>query len=129
MTPATQTTDTTIPTMVSPRPRTTVQAYAAMVLELLCGDDAACWQRLGFQVDAGALAVGAVTVRCDGEGGGIRGWTLQGASGPREVAGIPTKWSSSGPGPQGRFGLDHIVLFTGRLDASIADLVASGGDE
>ena len=100
-----------------------------MLLELLSGDDPACWAALGFDVDDGTLRVGPVTVRCDRQGGGIRGWTLRGAAGPREVSGIPTSWSETEPGEHGTFGLDHVVLFTGRLDASVADLVAAGGDE
>lgn len=98
-----------------------------MLLELHTGDDPACWAALGFA----ELVVGRVAVRCDGAGGGIRGWTLAGA-GAREVAGIPTTWSSAAPAIRSRpptFGLDHVVLLTGRLDATVADLVAAGGDE
>jgi hypothetical protein len=96
---------------------------------LLCGDDPACWARLGFEVAGDVLQVGPVAVRCDGEGAGIRGWTLRGDGGPREVAGISTAWSSAEPGPRGAIDLDHVVLLTGRLDATVADLVAVGGDE
>ncbi len=99
------------------------------LVELLCGDDPAAWARLGFTVQAGATRVGAVTVRLDGAGGGLRGWTLAG-SGPATVAGIPTTWTAAAPdGPPGARGLDHVVLLTGDRDAAVADLLAAGGDE
>jgi hypothetical protein len=102
-----------------------------MLLSLLAGDDPGCWAALGFEVDGDVVRVGPVSVRCDGQGGGIRGWTLRKSAPvePREVAGIATTWSGAEPGPPGAFALDHIVLLTGRLDASVADLVAVGGDE
>jgi hypothetical protein len=98
------------------------------VLELLTGDDPADWARLGFAVGDDGVRVGRVLVRCDGQGGGVRGWKLMG-EGPREVSGVPTQWSADAPGPAGARDLDHIVLLTGRLDASVADLVKFGGSE
>lgn len=84
---------------------------------------------LGFAVRDGALRVGPVTVRCDGRGGGLRGWTLAGA-GPADVDGIPTRWAPHPPPvAPGERGLDHVVALTDSRDRTAAALVAAGGDE
>ena len=101
-----------------------------MLLELECGDRPEAWQALGFAVRDGALRVGPVTVRCDGRGGGLRGWTLAGASGPAAVDGIPTRWAPSPPeAAPGQRGLDHVVVVTDDRDRTAAALVAAGGEE
>jgi hypothetical protein len=99
-----------------------------VIAELLCGDAAAPWAALGFDVDDGAVRVGDVTVRLDGAGGGLRGWVMHG-SGPDELDGIPTTWTGAAPGEPGARGLDHIVLSTGDRDRTVAALVGAGGDE
>jgi hypothetical protein len=100
----------------------------AEILELLTGDDVAAWTDLGFETEEGGVRVGRVLVRCDGAGGGVRGWTLRG-EGPREVSGIKTVWAADEPGLAGARGLDHVVLLTGRLDATVAALEDVGGSE
>lgn len=99
------------------------------LVELECGDEPAAWERLGFTVEAGATRVGPITIRLDGSGGGLRGWTLAGA-GPATVACIATRWTAAAaPGPPGARALDHVVLFCGDRDRAVAELVAAGGDE
>jgi hypothetical protein len=99
-----------------------------VLLELECGDPPAAWAALGFDVRDGAVRVGPVTVRCDGGGGGLRGWTLAGEDGPADVGGIPTRWARPEAAPPGERGLDHVVVLTGDRDATAAALVAAGGD-
>jgi hypothetical protein len=103
-------------------------------VELICGDEPSAWTALGFAIsDGGLIRVGAVTVRCDGEGGGLRGWVLPG-DGASEVDGIPTAWAAevatAAPAhPNGATELDHVVVFTDDRDRTSAALVAAGGDE
>jgi hypothetical protein len=100
-----------------------------MILELECGDVPETWAALGFAVAGEAVRVGPVTVRCDGGGGGLRGWVLAGM-GPSSLDGILTGWVRHGsPGTPGERGLDHIVVVTGDLDRTVKALVAVDGDE
>jgi hypothetical protein len=105
-------------------------------VELICGDDPSAWTALGFAIeDGGLVRVGALTLRCDGRGGGLRGWALPG-EGPSDVDGIPTSWTdardASAPSPahpNGAVELDHVVVFTDDRDRTAAALVGAGGDE
>jgi hypothetical protein len=99
-----------------------------MLLELECGDPPGAWAALGFEVEDDAFRVGPVTVRCDGEGGGLRGWTLAG-DGPPDLDGIPTRWASAQERGRGALELDHVVVFTDDRDRTMAALVAAGADE
>jgi hypothetical protein len=100
-----------------------------MLVELECGDDPARWAALGFDVHDGAVRVGEVTVRPDGRGGGLRGWTLAG-DGPPSVDGIPTRWAAMPADAEpGVLELDHVVVVTDDLDRTVAALVDAGGDE
>lgn len=101
--------------------------------ELVCGDDPAAWRALGFSVgDDGAVELGALAVRLDGGGGGLRGWVLGGSSGPGTIDGIPTTWGGAEPGPvehpNGVTGVDHVVVFTDSRDRTVAALVEAGAD-
>ena len=104
-------------------------------VELICGDDPSAWTALGFAVDDGErVRVGGVTVCCDGDGGGLRGWRLDG-DGPADIDGIATEWHSpAAPAdppahPNGAMALDHVVLFTDDRDRTSRALVVAGGDE
>jgi hypothetical protein len=105
-------------------------------VDLLCGDDPAAWAELGFAVEEGELVrVGGVRLRCDGAGGGLRGWVLPG-DGPADLDGIPTQWiadpiaDADAPAhPNGALSVDHVVLFTDNRDRTAAALAAAGGDE
>lgn len=96
-----------------------------MLRELHTGDDAAAWAALGF---AAPVRVGPVTVTCDGEGGGVRGWTLAG-DGPPELDGIATHWVDPSDAADGERPLDHVVVVTDALERTVDALVAAGGDE
>lgn len=94
-----------------------------MLAELDTGDSPAAWAALGF---GDPVVIGPVTVRCDGCGGGVRGWTLAG-DGRGAVDGIPTRWVADGVADRGD--LDHVVVITDSLDRTVDALVAVGGDE
>ena len=103
--------------------------------ELVCGDDPAAWRALGFTVSGDAtVPLGALSVRLDGGGGGLRGWVLGGAGGPDAIDGITTAWRdddlSAGPvaHANGVSGVDHVVVFTDSRDRTVEALVAAGGD-
>lgn len=111
----------------------------ATLLELECGDEGAAWERLGFTVSDGAtVRLGPVSVRLDGAGGGLRGWTLGGEGGAASIDGIPTAWAGGGRAdgaagapvhPNGASGVDHVVCFTDDHARTTAALVRCGGDE
>lgn len=105
------------------------------LLELVCGDDPAAWAALGFAVASdGTCQVGAVRVRIDGGGGGLRGWVLDGEQGPESLDGLATSWRAAAPQdpapehPNGAVALDHVVVFTDSRDRTVAALVGAGGD-
>ena len=104
-------------------------------VELICGDEPSAWTAVGFTVGDGELVrVGALAVRCDGRGGGLRGWTLTG-DGPSSVDGLQTTWTPEAPAPDpsahpnGAVALDHVVVFTDDRNRTAAALVEAGGDE
>ncbi len=98
------------------------------LLGLECGDDPAAWAALGFPVSPeGDVVVGTVTVRLDGRGGGLRGWTLAGHGGPADVDGIPTSWHAGGGG-SGALVLDHVVVLTDDVGRTATAIVHAGGD-
>jgi hypothetical protein len=87
-------------------------------VELSCGDDPAAWAALGFAVSDGELVhIGHVTVRCDGQGGGLRSWRPSARESDPVVH------------PNGAVEVDHVVLLTDDRDRSAAGLVEAGGDE
>lgn len=92
-----------------------------------CGDDPEAWAALGFEV-VGGVQIGPVRVGLDGRGGGLRGWTLAG-TGAGDVAGIPTVWVPEADPTVAARDLDHVVLVTGDLDGTVAELVGADGDE
>jgi hypothetical protein len=103
--------------------------------ELVLADDAARWAELGFEVDAGATAVGTVRIRFAGRDGGrgLLGWSLRGVS-STELDGIATTLSRSeepaprAAHPNGVVAIDHVVVFSPALDRTIAALQAAGLD-
>ena len=102
------------------------------LVELICGDEPGAWAALGFAVQDDRVPVGPVVVRCDGLGGGLRGWTLledPASDGRTECDGIPTAWAPAVPGPPGARGLDHVVVLTDDRDRTVAALLEVGGDE
>ncbi len=86
-------------------------------VELRAGDAPQAWARLGFALDGPHVRLGAVAVRCTGDGGGLTGWSVSERAGRLD------------PHPNGASGADHIVLVAGDLSAAVADVVALGGEE
>ena len=82
------------------------------------GDDPSAWAALGFAVAGDRVRVGPIDVVCDGSGGG-----------PSElVYGAPPQGDPP-VHPNGVTGLDHLVLFTPSVDATVERLVGEGWDE
>lgn len=111
--------------MTPPRPE---------LAELAIADPPDRWRALGFAVDAGGRAVlGGVTVALGGDGRGITGWTLRGATGEAgAIDGLSTAISDNPPPadgathPNGATGIDHVVIFTPAFDRTVAALDGRG---
>jgi hypothetical protein len=103
------------------------------LVELAVGSDAVAWERLGFDVRDGALAVGATAIRPTGAGGGLLGWTVAGL-GETELDGLPTTVvdGAAAPAPasvthrSGALSIDHVVVRTPALDRTVAALERAG---
>ncbi|HVF73784.1 MAG TPA: hypothetical protein VM938_01945 [Acidimicrobiales bacterium] len=83
---------------------------------LLVGDPPEVWESTGFVVADGAVAVSGVALRLGQAEPGLSGWELRdGAGGP------PTP-----DHPNGVTDIDHVVMATPDLDATVDTLVAGG---
>ena len=80
------------------------------------GDDPAAWTALGFAVEGDRVPLGGFDVVCDGSGGG-----------PAELV-YDAAPAAAGVHPNGCTGLDHVVLFTPSVDASVERLAGEGWD-
>ena len=80
------------------------------------GDEPTIWERLGFRVNEGRCWIGGVEFFLTGGGGGIARWELGAVEG------------ESVEHPNGAIALDHLVVFTPDLDASIDEYSAMGLD-
>lgn len=98
---------------------------------LLVGDDATSWRRLGLAIDgADRTVVGGVALVFDGAQGerGLTGWDVTGVPGADTlpVADVAARAREGGPAPArhplGQVALDHVVVTTGDLDRTVADL-------
>ena len=98
------------------------------MLDLLCGDDRARWEALGFRADGDTVTLGAVRVRLDGTGGGLRAWSLPALEGIGHFAPGPDASVSTAPHPNGAVAVDHVVVFTDAVARVCDALVAGGGD-
>lgn len=111
--------------------------HPRQLAEITLGDDPSGWERLGFRLDtlddgSARLSVGSTSVRLTGTGGGFLDWTVEG--GTPEVAGLP---AGTNPGPAGVPGtahpngitsIDHVVVTTGDVERTAAELDAAGID-
>jgi hypothetical protein len=99
-------------------------------VQILVGDPAASWERLGFVVGADGVALEGVTVVPVGEGelsvavpdlamSGADGLALRAADTPRVAAAAH---------PNGAFAVDHVVALTDSLTRTVDALVAAGLD-
>jgi catechol 2,3-dioxygenase-like lactoylglutathione lyase family enzyme len=106
---------------------------AASIDELTLNDDPDRWAAYGFDVGEGICTLATVAVRLAGDGGGIAGWSLRGAS-ATELDGLPTAVSGAperepaGPHPNGVTAIDHVVAMTPDLERTVAALQAAGLD-
>ena len=101
---------------------------------LTLGDAPAAWERLGFAVVEGVVAVGGVRLRCAGRdgGAGIRSWTLRDAA-STDVDGLATEATDAPPPapvehPNGAIALDHVVVMTPGFEATRDALSSAGLD-
>ncbi len=109
----------------------------AAARELEIADDPAAWAALGFAPgEDGALALGDLAIRLTGRAGagGVRALRVEGLRAERPD-GLPVLAAAPGPGrgggaahPNGAHAIDHVVVFTGDLDRTVAALTGAGGD-
>jgi hypothetical protein len=102
------------------------------IAELVVGDDASSWERLGFAVADGRTTIGTTTIVLDGTGGGLRAWSLRAAS-TTELDGLETAIAEGEPAaapehPNGAIRIDHVVVNTPDLPRTFAALEAAGLD-
>lgn len=103
--------------------------------ELVLADEPGRWASLGFDVQDGAVQLGAVRLRLAGEdaGRGIVGWSLRGIA-STELDGLPTALSdatlpAAGPAhANGISAIDHVVAMTPALERSVQALTDAGLD-
>jgi hypothetical protein len=100
---------------------------------IVLGDPPEAWEALGFRVDEGIVALGAERLQLTGRGGGILEVTAPGLTGD-DPDGLPLRKGSDplslveGSHPNGAFAVDHVVVFTGSLDRTVAALQDAGLD-
>ena len=112
------------PTLGSPSPA---------IVELVVAGAAAPWRALGFAVERDRMTVGGVTVRLDGDGRGLVGWTVSGLDGA-PIDGLPASGDLDAPPapptesghPNRALAVDHVVVVTPDLERTTAALAAAG---
>jgi hypothetical protein len=89
--------------------------------ELEIADEPEAWSAAGFRVDGDVCTVSRVRLRLAGKGPrrGIVGWTLDARDAPGEPA---------APHPNGAVAVDHVVMLSPDLDATVAELRGEGFD-
>jgi hypothetical protein len=104
----------------------------AQLVELAIRSEPAAWERVGFQVLDGAIALGSTLVRPEGEGDGLLRWTVSGLA-AGDLDGLPTTFVDAAPEPHagaehpnGAVSIDHIVARTPALDRTVAALERAG---
>ena len=94
---------------------------------LQIADPPAAWQRLGFTVADGIVAIGGVELWLDATGHGITGWTLRHLPRRGDIDGLPTGVTTDPPAaadahPNGAIGIDQVVITTPDFDRTAAAL-------
>jgi hypothetical protein len=86
----------------------------------------------------GRARVGSIGIELDAAGKGVTGWTLAAVDGPSPtgpgidglattfLADPPAPGGPDGPHPNGVISLDHVVVTTPHLEATVADLARFG---
>ena len=97
---------------------------------IVLGDPPEAWERLGFAVDDGVVALEGEELRLTGEGGGI---LEVHAPGVGAAEGLALRGDDAAPRPaaahpNGATVVDHVVVLTGSLDRTVAALQAAGLD-
>jgi hypothetical protein len=102
---------------------------------IVLGDPPEAWEALGFRVEHGLVALGAERLQLSGRGGGILEVTAPGLT-RDDPDGLPLRNGKGsdplslveGSHPNGAFAVDHVVVFTGSLDRTVAALQDAGLD-
>ncbi len=97
---------------------------------IVLGDPPEAWERLGFTVDDGVVALEGEELRLTGEGGGILEVRAPGvvAADGLALRGADTAPRPAAAHPNGATVVDHVVVLTGSLDRTVAALRAAGLD-
>lgn len=107
------------------------------------GDPPEAWAAAGFHVEQDRLRLGSTVLRLTGDGGGVRGWAIDGvahdvdglaaveAGGTEAVAteAASTEVSAppdGAPHPNGVVSIDHVVVRTGDVDRTVSAFEAAG---
>ena len=92
---------------------------------LRVGDDPGVWEALGFAVHDGTTTVGGVAIELAGNGTGITGWSVEGPA-TDVLPAAPSVPLTAQEHPNGVVAVDHVVAFTGDIDATMEALAADG---
>jgi hypothetical protein len=97
---------------------------------IVLGDPPEAWERLGFTVVDGIVALEGEQLLLTGMGGGILEVR---APGVEEADGLPLRGTAENPPPaathpNGASVVDHVVVLTGSLDRTVTALQAAGLD-
>jgi hypothetical protein len=98
---------------------------------IVLGDPPEAWERLGFTVEDGVIALGAERLHLSGRGGGILEVTAPGVT--ADPDGLPLREAPAEPAagaahPNGAFAVDHVVVLTGSLARTVGALQDAGLD-
>lgn len=94
---------------------------------LRIADDPAAWEALGFAVRDARCDVGGVRIELAGAaaGEGILGWSVEGLA-SQVLPAVTVARGGSDAHPNGVTAVDHVVAFTGDMDATLGALTADG---
>jgi hypothetical protein len=97
---------------------------------IVLGDPPEAWERLGFAVDHGVVALGEERLQLTGRGGGILEVRAPGVS---VADGLPLReeeprHAAHAAHPNGATVIDHVVVLTDSLDRTVTALQAAGLD-
>lgn len=99
---------------------------------IVLGDAPHTWERLGFTVDDGEIALGGVRLCLGADGDGIQGWSFRHLA-SRDLDGLGACPSETAPPadvrhPIGATAVDHIVALTPDFDRTVGKLREAGLD-
>lgn len=99
--------------------------------EVVVGGDARGWERAGFEVVDGRIALAGVSLHLDSPSERpLSAWALEGAGERADLDGVPCSAvpapTPPGQHPNGITALDHVVVLTRDLEATTAAFSAAG---